>query len=571
MSNTISGGLLPGVPVGVRPILTRRSWSPLLKRLETAAIFIAVGLSVIIFLQFAYPRNWTLPGAQFGGINVGASSVPAVTEKLQILNSKQLRLSATSQKYGVPMSDMGLYFNTSEIAKQLTNYPASKRMIPFSFLTYKPAVYDNHISIQDRQQLDKFAAAVAKENDREPEEGSISYQNNRVVIVQPKPGVKYKPEAIAAYFSAVSSKAIETELTLPYEAVSPINTQQHLEELAKQAEKTVAAGIAVRISGQETKVSSVAIQRAIRFTGDPKATKLTISFDAQALTAGLEELADKVFLAPTAVAAGQELNASATAESMKTALDQGTSSAEAVLKPIPAGSGKVYAATSKGIQQLINDWNEAHESADAAIDFVEIGGMNRKANIDNTKKYFSASVYKVFPAWYVLDQIDQGKLDPNGIVAAGMKLDSCFNDMIIVSASICSEAIVHKFGGFKTMDEFAASHGIEGITLSKGVNITAGGMSQFLQKLDAGELLSPERTKYLLDAMKRQKYRQGIPTGSAGTVADKVGYQPRIGSWHDAGIVYHPKGKYTLVVLANNASLPTISTLARQISETLAR
>jgi hypothetical protein len=130
---------------------------------------------------------------------------------------------------------------------------------------------------------------------------------------------------------------------------------------------------------------------------------------------------------------------------------------------------------------------------------------------------------------------------------------------------------VNKYGGWSVLDAFIKAKGVEDISLSSGVTVTSNGMTNFLSKLERGELMSAERTKYLLDTMKKQKYRNGF-AASGFDVANKVGYQPKTKSWHDAAIMYHPKGTYTLVVLTKQgATLPMLSTLAAQINATLSR
>jgi len=67
----------------------------------------------------------------------------------------------------------------------------------------------------------------------------------------------------------------------------------------------------------------------------------------------------------------------------------------------------------------------------------------------------------------------------------------------------------------------------------------------------------------LIDAMKRNVYRQGIPKGVSSVVADKVGFMDAL--LHDAAIVYGPTGPYTLVIMTNGSSWANIAELTRQI------
>jgi beta-lactamase class A len=67
----------------------------------------------------------------------------------------------------------------------------------------------------------------------------------------------------------------------------------------------------------------------------------------------------------------------------------------------------------------------------------------------------------------------------------------------------------------------------------------------------------------MLGAMKRNIYRQGVPAGASGQVADKVGFL--WGLLHDSAIVYSPSGTYVLVVLTDGSSWRAIADLTREI------
>ena len=97
---------------------------------------------------------------------------------------------------------------------------------------------------------------------------------------------------------------------------------------------------------------------------------------------------------------------------------------------------------------------------------------------------------------------------------------------------------------------------------------------KYLGLLGSGQLLSSTSNNTLLAAMKRNVYRQGVPAGTSGTVADKVGFlypghvqgvSGEVNLLHDASIVYSKSGKYALVVMTGNSSWGTIAELTRQI------
>lgn len=82
---------------------------------------------------------------------------------------------------------------------------------------------------------------------------------------------------------------------------------------------------------------------------------------------------------------------------------------------------------------------------------------------------------------------------------------------------------------------------------------TLDGAATFLRKLQAGELLSPESTRYLVSLMQAQvvptRIRAGLPAGFS--IADKTGtgssYGKRIAAWNDMAIVTAPNGKRAVV------------------------
>ncbi len=538
------------------------------KVVKRIVLCVAGAYALIVAGQLVYPAKRSVPNVNFGGYNLGNTSETEIKNQLAQIDSKSFTARTKDKSYAQTLGEIGISLDAEQIARELADYPLAQRLMPFSVFYYQPEAPDGHLIVHNKEKFDAFAAKIAAENNSEAIEGTVSNESGEFIIVRSEPGRRYAAATIASYFSAFTSETLADEAALPFDAVSPINTYQYLDELVKKTTDYINGSHTIGYAGANYEVTKESIKRAVRFKKNDQ-QKVAVYYDPSELAFGLEAIADGVFFAP-ANAAGHELNWIQTAEALAVALES-NASAEAVVKPLTASSSVRYPATSKGIQRLIEDWQASHKSIGPVISFSEIGGYARKASVGGDTRYFSASIYKVFPAWYALDQIDQGKLDAHGVIANGMKLEACFNDMIIISQSNCPEPIVYKYGGWGVMDEFARTHGIEGITLSSGVTVTANGMASFMTKLHNGELLSPERTNYLLDTMKRQKYRTGFAASNF-AVANKVGYQPQTKSWHDAAIMYHPNGTYVLVALTKTgATLPTLSTLAKQINDTLAR
>jgi hypothetical protein len=554
----------PGPAVSHQPVLRVPHFHVATRTIRGLGLTVAGICFLTIALQLIYPANKSLPSVNFGGYSLGGKTEDEIKKQLSGVDTKTFTSRTDTHAYAQSLGEIGISLETDKIANELANYPITQRLIPFSFFYYKPTTPNNHLIVHDQAKLDAFAAKVAAENNTEPVEGTIINEAGKLTIERSIPGRRYSADTIASYFAAYTNQSLANEADLPFEAVPPVNSFQYLEELANNARTLMEAKHMITYNGSSYEIDTAALKNSVRFVkgGDQK---VVTDLDAAILVRGLEAAADGAFQAPV-----HELDWLPTAQAAVAAIKEGKT-AEAILKPLPATGSVLYPATSKGIQSLIEDWQKSHSSIEPVVSFSELGGFGRSASAGGDVRYFSASVYKVFPAWYLLDQIDQGKLDPAGVVAGGMKLDACFYDMIIISQSNCSEAIVNKYGGWSVLDAFIKAKGVEDISLSSGVTVTSNGMTNFLSKLERGELMSAERTKYLLDTMKKQKYRNGF-AASGFDVANKVGYQPKTKSWHDAAIMYHPKGTYILVVLTKQgATLPMLSTLAAQINATLSR
>jgi beta-lactamase class A len=135
--------------------------------------------------------------------------------------------------------------------------------------------------------------------------------------------------------------------------------------------------------------------------------------------------------------------------------------------------------------------------------------------------------------------------------------------MIVNSDNACAEWFGQGIG-WNTITNEARAIGASRTTLSRPFISTTNDMALFLQKLESNQLgLSEPSRARLLDAMKRQVFRKGIPTGTGVVVADKVGFLE--GYLHDAAIVYSPSGVYVLVIYSNGSSWNAIADAARQI------
>lgn len=131
--------------------------------------------------------------------------------------------------------------------------------------------------------------------------------------------------------------------------------------------------------------------------------------------------------------------------------------------------------------------------------------------------------------------------------------------MITVSSNFATNLLIEKLG-VENIRATVKRLGAEGMQVLRGVEdqkafdkgmnntTTARGLLVLLQKIARGQAVNAAADAEMIAILKRQKFRDGIPSGlPAGTpVAHKTGSITRI--QHDAGVVYASR-PYTLVVL----------------------
>jgi beta-lactamase class A len=195
----------------------------------------------------------------------------------------------------------------------------------------------------------------------------------------------------------------------------------------------------------------------------------------------------------------------------------------------------------------------------------ELTGRERTASLQSHTTFETASLYKLFLEDYLYNQVEQNKLSLDSYWGTGNRgtLASCLELMIVVSDNACAESLGYSVG-WGTLHNFARNAGFADTTLSWDLRTSAWDMTDFLARLNSGNLMNSDHTQTLLTNMKKQIYRSAIPAGVPGvSVADKVGF--RDSYWNDAAIVYGSKSTYIIVVLSKGSGTAPISNLSSRV------
>jgi len=186
---------------------------------------------------------------------------------------------------------------------------------------------------------------------------------------------------------------------------------------------------------------------------------------------------------------------------------------------------------------------------------------------------------------YQLGVGDDSDADVYKAVGTTLTLRQLCEAMITVSSNFAANLLIERVGAAnvrKTVDRLGASgmvvlRGVEDQkAFDKGLNntTTAAALAVLLEKIAKGQAVSRKADAEMVAILKRQKFRDAIPSGvpEGVEVAHKTGNITKI--HHDAAIVYGPR-PYVLVVLVRGiqeqkVSGPLIASISKEIWDELA-
>ena len=181
---------------------------------------------------------------------------------------------------------------------------------------------------------------------------------------------------------------------------------------------------------------------------------------------------------------------------------------------------------------------------------------------------------------YQLSVGDDSDADVYKAIGKTMTLRELCEAMITVSSNFAANLLIERVGAGNVRntvtrlgaDGMVVLRGVEDQkAFDKGLNnaTTARALAVLMQKLAQGKAVSAKADAEMVAILKRQKFRDAIPSGVPGgtPVAHKTGNITKI--HHDAAIVYGPR-PYVLVVLVRGiqdqkVSGPLMASISREI------
>ncbi|MFZ1668814.1 MAG: serine hydrolase, partial [Trichococcus flocculiformis] len=199
-------------------------------------------------------------------------------------------------------------------------------------------------------------------------------------------------------------------------------------------------------------------------------------------------------------------------------------------------------------EDLAADLDELNATYPDQLGFVLINEQTGEAITTNESRVFtSASLYKLFLTYAILEQVDTGLLSLQDQMADGATIDDYLTSTITVSANEPAKELAHLIG-WENIETFIHEQGFvstsfnpylesDGVYYNGDLETTPAEVAFLLECLLDGELLSEASTKYFLGLLGNQQLVYALNTGLSSdvTFAHKTGLLDDVS--HDAGIL----------------------------------
>ena len=242
------------------------------------------------------------------------------------------------------------------------------------------------------------------------------------------------------------------------------------------------------------------------------------------------------------------------ADEMQEADETSIAEANAILQ-----SSNLLSASGEDLAADLDELNAAYPDQ---LGFVLINEQSGEVITTNESRIFtSASLYKLFLTYAILDQVDAGVLSLQDQMADGATIDDYLTSTITVSANEPAKELAHLIG-WENIETFIHEQGFvstsfnpylesDGVYYNGDLETTPAEVAFLLECLLDGELLSEASTKYFLGLLGNQQLVYALNTGLSSdvTFAHKTGLLDDVS--HDAGILSMDGQNYIVAVLTD--------------------
>lgn len=547
-----------------------------------------VGVVVLLAVQIFYPADKLLPFLKIEGVSVGGQ---AKDEATRILNDqyskKKVRIIAGTEGgvFAEPtLTQIGLSVDNSQNIADIP-YPWYMRAIPSSLWWYGLVTkVDEPDYVSNTETLNEYIQSTFGDDCRlDPKNPSAEASREKISITQGVNGGRCEKNEVEAAFNQVKpSLQSEIDVQLDVTVLHPAIETADMEELVAKIESRLKRDLPIIVGGEVVEIEAADVRSWLVFSTDNN--ELSVLIDSDKSGDLLQEKVGQKLAQPAGVTKvtthdfaeisredgvkGQGLDFQVTIDRIIAYLTEQSDEIQAgvaIIEP-KVEYTRSYSSSNEGLSALVANYAKDRPGT-YGVSLIELSGQRRRAEYNASLKFTTASTYKVYVAYSVLKRVEAGEFSWGQSVVAGKDMAKCFDDMIVSSDNPCAEAFVQKIG-YTPLHRDVTGLGLKGTSFidKESFKTTAGDLSNFMAMLESGQLpLSSESRSRLIDVMKRNVYRRGIPDGANGVVADKVGFLD--GLLHDTAIIYSPSGTYVLTILTDGSSWANIADLTRQIEK----
>lgn len=545
---------------------------------------VGIGLAAFsictVIVQLAYPAGRVLPFVTVEGASLRANTTTGATKFLDgRYKDATVQIKTEDKTFTRSYAEIGLDADAWNTSRSAARYTFAQRLIPFSSV-YIMMRRDTPMQVKvDDDRLKYFTQEVQKEGLVPAVNADIEVNGTEVSLVPAKKSKEYPSSTVEASIRKASFKPVTDIKVAPVNNL-PERTDDEVKSVLGDAQRAVNTLLSLKVGEEKVKVEKATIGSWLDFVEEPQTKKLQLTLKSDAVTKYLETIQNKVYKAPgtthiqiidgreanrTEGAPGQGIDTAKTIASLGDVLKKGdetTLSVPIAVLPAKVVYDKQYSNSDAGLAAMLKD---LAASNGFGISVMELSG--RSANVNGSKSFTAASTYKLYVAYAVFKQIEAGQMTWADAIN-GQTVASCFDAMIVKSDNPCGTGLGQRIG-WQKIEDMVHGIGLTNTQLSPKLTTTASDLGLFMYKLQNGSLVGPADQARLLDAMKRQIYRAGIPAGTGVAVADKVGFIDNV--IHDAAIVYGARGPYVMVIMTSNSSWGAIASAAKQIDAFLNR
>lgn len=539
---------------------------------------VSVVLSVVA-IQLLYPSGRGLPFARVGDDQIFFSSRDDIASKLASLQqSGKIAVKVDDKTVTESLTTAGITISVDKTADMALDYPLWQRFIPLTLLLSKlqsqPLVVD-----VNEEKVSDFAGKVSESNYRAAQNATLSVEGETVKVHDDEAGAEIQPSDIITTLKSATYRGQTTNVNMKRKVIAVTRKTSDIQTVKKQAESIIATATSLTVADKKYEVSKAELAGWLTFT-DGENSALVLSLSDEKMSAYLASISKELTIAPGVTKIntvdGQEVSRVTGAdgrgidvEAVKKSIQEAVLASQpsvaittgfVTLKPVEQVN-KQFTASQKGLQAYVADL-AATKNMNIAIQ--QIGGNGWSASAKAGDQVISASTYKLFVAYVLFEKIkaggytwEQPMLDTN--------IAGCFDRMIVRSDNACAEKFIDMITT-KVLDDTIHAGGFSNATSFRSTVATktsAADQLRLVIGLQNGTIISGSDRDRLLGAMGRQIYRAGLPSGSSGSVQNKVGFYNEV--LNDTGIVTASKGTYAVSILTRNSSWGEIAQITRKI------